>query len=1078
MVSLSASYPRTTRVIFTTATIVLVAIGVMHLPGRAQHPDGIGVRTSRIPAASITPKAMNNYGKLPLSFERNQGQTDRAVQFLSRGAGYTLFLTNNEAVLALRDRTEKASNAKVADQLLQQPSRAKRPNQSVLRVQLVNSNRNATLTGVGQLPGRTNYLRGKDASKWSRNIPSYAKVQYADVFPGVDLLYYGSERQLEYDFVIAPGADPQPVALRFRGARELHVDSANGDLIASIGKEELRFHRPVAYQDSPDASSSRRAVAAGYVLGPDNQVRFELGPYDHNRALVIDPTLSYSTYLGGSGDDTATSIAVDGAGNAYVIGYTDSPNFPTTSGAYQTACKGTCSATNVDGFVSKLDPTGSFLVYSTYIGGSGNDFLNGIALDASGNAYLAGQTMSTDFPTTAGAFRTACGDSSCTKGDAFAAELSADGSSLVYSTYFGGNGIDQANNIALDAANNAYITGFTQSTTFPVTPGVFQKTCVCTAKPVAFIAELNSTGSALVYATYLGGNNGDVAYAIVLDSANNAYVTGYTRSKNFPVTASAFQQTSSADTAAFVTKMNSTGTALVYSTYLGGSSSASVPCKACAVDITIDSAGDAYVSGLTAEANFPLTPGAFQSTFKSTPQGHDAFITELNPSGSALVFSTYYGGSGDDGATGILLDAAGNVWIKGNSMSPDLPTTPGAYQVASGGNFDAYLAELNPTGTALLYGTYLGGKGKEFGGATRMMALDSQNPPNVYVTGYTTSTNFPVTTGALQTHSGGLNDTFVSKFVPSPNVGLSPGLNFGFQNVGTTSAPQTVTITNTGNQDLTITAVNITGTNGADFSQTSTCGTVVPQATCTATVKFTPTVTGSESASLSVTDNAAASPQLVSLAGNGVGTGPSVVISPASLSFPPQIVNTSSTPQTITLSNVGNSSLTITSLLASGDYSQTNTCDSDVEPGASCVITVTFKPTTINTRTGAITITDNATGSPQTVPLSGVGTFVSLSPTSLNFGTVAVGSSSSAQTVTLINKAHTTLAIKSLTIAGRNTLDFTQTNTCVTSLAPGASCTISVTFAPTVTGIRTANVSIVDVGGGSPQLVPLTGTGQ
>jgi hypothetical protein len=508
---------------------------------------------------------MSSYGKLPLSFERNQGQTDRAVQFLSRGAGYTLFLTNDEAVFALRDSSQKVANPKLADQLQQPTSHAKRRSQSVLRVQLVNSNRSATVTGVGQLPGKTNYLRGKDASKWSRNVRSYAKVHCTDVFPGVDLLYYGSDRQLEYDFVIAPGADPQPVSLRFRGARELHVDSANGDLVASIGKEELRFHRPVAYQDSPGASSTRKEVAAAYVLGPDDQVRFELGPYDQNRALVIDPTLSYSTYLGGSGDDTATSIAVDAAGSAYVIGYTASPNFPTTSGAYQPACHGTCSATNVDGFVSKLDPTGSFLVFSTYLGGSGNDFLNGIAVDGAGNAYLAGQTLSPDFPITAGAFQSACGDSSCTKGDVFAAELSADGSSLVYSTYLGGSGADQANSIVLDAANNAYITGFTQSPKFPTTPGVFQQTCACNAaKSVAFVTELNPTGTALVYSTYLGGSGGDVGYAIVLDAANNAYVTGYTRSKNFPVTASAFQTTSTADTAAFVTKMNPTGTALVY----------------------------------------------------------------------------------------------------------------------------------------------------------------------------------------------------------------------------------------------------------------------------------------------------------------------------------------------------------------------------------------------------------------------------------------------------------------------------------------------------------------------------------
>jgi hypothetical protein len=464
----------------------------------------------------------------------------------------------------------------------------------------------------------------------------------------------------------------------------------------------------------------------------------------------------------------------------------------------------------------------------------------------------------------------------------------------------------------------------------------------------------------------------------------------------------------------------------------------------------------------------------------SSTKGHDAFITKLNPTGTALVFSTYLGGTQDDGATGLALDASGNVWLKGNTQSSDFPVTPGAFQTVLGGLFDSYVAELDPTGSQLLYSSYIGGSGTEFGGATRVLALDSQTPPNVYLTGYTNSTNFPATAGSFQTGSAGANDAFVSKFAPAANVGLTPvSLSFGNQNDGTTSPPQTVTLTNTGNQTLNVTGVTITGINSGDFGQTNTCSSLAPLATCTVTVTFGPTIVGNESANVSVTDNAPHSPQVEALTGTGVGGGaPLVVLSPGSLTFSTQLVGTSSASQSVTLTNTGTATLTITSLTSSGDFAQTNNCGSIVLGGANCTITVTFSPTNINARSGAITINDNATGSPQSVTLTGKGTYVLLASTNLTFGSVTIGMLSSPQTITFTNTSKLAMTIRGVTIIGTNSRDFSQNNTCGTSVAKGASCSISVTFKPTATGTRKASVSIADVGGASPQTVSLSGTGK
>ncbi len=518
---------------------------------------------------------------------------------------------------------------------------------------------------------------------------------------------------------------------------------------------------------------------------------------------------------------------------------------------------------------------------------------------------------------------------------------------------------------------------------------------------------------------------------------------------------------------------------MVYSTYLGGSTTVTTPCETCATDLAVDSSGNAYICGLTAESNFPVTLGAYQTVFMSNSNGHDAFLTKLNASGTAEVFSTYLGGSGDDGATGIAVDASGNTWLRGNTKSTNFPVTPGAFQMVNAGDFDAWVGEIDPTGALLLYSTYLGGSGTEYGGATRSLAISDQLPPSVYVTGWTDSTNFPVSAGSLQSQNAGLNDGFVTKFAPSPNVGLPASLLFGNQNDGTTSPPEVLTLTNTGNEPLTITNISIAGTNGKDFAETSACatGSVAPQSACTINVTFTPSITGNETATLSVTDNAPNSPQSVSLTGFGIGTGPAVQLSASSLAFPITLVGTQSKAQTVTLTNVGTTTLTISQIAASIGFTETNTCGSSVAVGANCTITITFKPTVPNGATGAVSITDNAAGSPQSISLSGTGTVVTLAPTLINFGSVTVGQSSTPHVATFKNSSKAALAV-SITVTGTDPAEFPETNTCGTSVPASSTCSISVTFTPTGRGLASASLSVTDAGGGSPQTVTLVGTGQ
>jgi beta-propeller repeat-containing protein len=713
--------------------------------------------------AATENRLSESYGKLPLHFEANLGQTDKNVHFLSRGPGYNLYLTANEAVLVLSkpnaDVKRDARGAKA-----QQKSLA-------LRMSLVGAARSPLVSGLEEQPGKANYFISGDRSKWRTNVPTYAKVRYQNVYPGIDLVYYGNQRQLEYDFVVAPGADPKKIVLGFKGADKLEID-AQGDLVLHAAGGDIRQHKPIVYQE---IDGVRREVDGGYVIKPGKRVGFRLAAYDTTRPLIIDPmVLAYSTYLGGFDGDYAMAIVVDADGNAYVAGGTAAPGFPTTAGAFQSAFPGGFGTYT---FVTKLNPSGTALVYSTYLGsGNGYSSATGIAVDAAGNAYVTGGTQPpANYPTTPGAFQPA---NAGTYGNAFVTKLDPSGSALVYSTYLGGSTSDSGTGIAVDADGNAYVTGKAGSSDFPTTAGALQPAYGGSGD--AFVTKLNPAGSALVYSTYLGGSSQEYSGGIAIDAAGNAYVAGSTQSANFPTTAEAFQAAFGGAGDAFVTKLNSTGSALVYSTYLRDGRGTAI-----AVDVN----GNAYVTGTTYSPNFPTTAAAFQTTYAGGYTGYstgDAFVTKLDPTGSALVYSTYLGGSdGGEWSAGIAVDAGGNAYVTGDTASTNFPTTLDAFQTTYAGGYDVYtfrdafVTKLNPTGSALVYSTYLGGNKVD---SAHGIAADGNG--NAYVAGSTNSSNFPTTPGAFQAngHTGaGYNghtyDAFVAKFSnvePSPPPPLLP----------------------------------------------------------------------------------------------------------------------------------------------------------------------------------------------------------------------------------------------------------------------------------------------------------------
>jgi hypothetical protein len=808
------------------------------------------------------------YANLPLRFEENRGQTDPPVRFLARGSGSELFLADKEAVLVL---TKPAlTDATLAQDVLATPSfvpelaKHRADLQSTaLRFSLVGASSSPQISGIDRLSATSSYFIGNDPSRWVTGAPNFSRVAYRGIYSGVDLTYYGSGGDLEFDFDIAAHADPAQIRLKIDGANSLTATSI-GDLLIATAAGAVHVNRPEIYQLAGDR---REKIEGSYVLASNNEITLQLGPYDSDRPLIVDPVIQYSTFLGGTTSDSATGIFVDTSGNAYITGATSSTDFPVTMGTLQSNLRSTHS----NAFISKLSASGSVLLYSTYLGGTGanGDGGAGIAVDSQGDAFVTGFTASPDFPIV-NPFQ---GTLKSASTNAFVSELNPTASALLYSTYLGGAGAngDSGAGIALDSSGSAYVAGSTSSADFPL-QGPIEGTLKSSGS-TGFVTKFSASGSALVYSTYLGGSGSrDAALAISLDSSNDAFVAGTTNSPDFPTTTGALQPAlKGSGLNAFLTEINPGGSALSYSTYLGGSSAQG----GTAQGLALDSSGAAYLTGGTTAIDFPITSGVAQTS----AQGSDthAFVSKINPAGqgqSDLVYSTYLSGSdGNDFGTGIAVDSTGNANVTGSAASTDFPATKGPIQAAPkspGGN--AFITRLNPTGTVFLYSSTFGGSNAK-GDLGNALSLDSSG--NAYVAGTAFSSDFPTTSGSLLPNfraSSGNSNGFVTKLAANAVIGISPAsLNFGNVLLNIASTPQLVTFTNNSTATLNFSQPpDLAGAGDAEYSIGTSCGaSLAPNASCTVTVSFLPTIEGPAPATLTFRDDDPSSPQVVPISGVG-----------------------------------------------------------------------------------------------------------------------------------------------------------------------------------------------------------------
>ena len=725
----------------------------------------LGLATLAASAQTAVP-----FGNLPLYFE-----ADSPARFLAQG------------------RDAQFSIAPTGAQLVLQKPGATR----AVQMQFVGSNPHAQIHGDNGLPGKINYLIGNNPAQWRSSVPTFARVRVEEIYPGINLVYYGNQQQLEYDFAIAAGVNPNAIAIHFDGADKISVN-ARGELVLKLAGSQIRQPRPLIYQT---VDGVRREISGGYKILDAHSVAFNVGKYDPARPLVIDPVLAYSTYFGGTLAETAWAVAINpNDGSVYIAGQTLSKVATkkvkfSTPGAFQEVFeKGDPFSTSDapqddflggkrigDGFVGKFDDTGTNLIYLTYLGGSKDDLVASVVVDAAGNAFVTGFTDSPDFPTTNALYPNIGGvvnkRNKAFPGDAFVAELDAGGSNLIYSTHLGGSQLDTGNGITIDAADNAYVTGFTGSTDFPVTNAVQNH---LGGSNNVFVAEIGTGGSPLVFSTYLGGSNFDSGESIALDAADNIYVTGFTSSTNFPLT-NAFTTKVNGDLLrrggknyvaddAFVTKFAPSGAGLIYSTYLGSTN------NDVGYHIICDAAGDAYVTGDSASPDFPNTvtnvPGLYahgniNGNKKDTGASDiDAFLTKFDANGN-MVYSALFGGKGDDTGYGIGLDAAGDVFVAGATTSKDFPTNnaASAFRIKNTGGNDVFVTAFSTSPTninAILYSGYLGGKNDDF---CYSLAVDAAG--TVYLAGQTASKNFPLT-NAFQPFRNGKSDAFLVKILPPP----------------------------------------------------------------------------------------------------------------------------------------------------------------------------------------------------------------------------------------------------------------------------------------------------------------------
>ncbi|MCK5058792.1 MAG: SBBP repeat-containing protein, partial [Candidatus Aminicenantes bacterium] len=733
------------------------------------------------------------YGNTPLYFIPNKGQVAEKALFYAKTPGYTLWLTKKGLVFDSIDtprpprghpsREGNAQGRSLTYKLTNSSTR------DVSHLVFIGANSNPEIAPVDMTRHRVNYFMGKDKSKWRHNIPTSKAVRYKNIYKNIDLKIYGIEKQIEYDWIVKSGGNPADIRFEYKNVKATRIDN-NGNLIINTEFGKLIHKKPVSYQVTPVLNPNVGAQCAVPVAGPaesgrtvetqnfasqheyidvrfkkigKNTYGFSVSKYDKNRPLIIDPVvqLCYSTYLGGNRWERGYAIAVDGSGSAYITGYTDSNTFPTRN-AFQPGREGS----SADVFITKFTPAGNALEYSTYLGGGHYDVGYGIAVDDTGCAYITGYTYSKDFPTAHAIQNRHRGGNT----DLFISKLSADGGELVYSTYLGGGDYERAFDIAVDGNGHAYVTGYTYSRNFPTKNPVQEE--FGGGYSDAFVTKLSLTGSSFVYSTYLGGYNGDRGTGIAVDSNNCAYITGNTKSFNFPLK-KPYQSARNGDYDSFVSKLSSDGSSLLYSTYLGGSRSESHFGQG--ADIAVDKNGNAYVTGWTNSPDFPIK-NASQDSLNSH---WDAYVTKFTADGSDLEYSTYIGGNKYDYSCGIAVDDRGCAYIAGSTSSTFFPIKNAFQDKNKGGirhPFDTFVTKLSSSGSTLIYSTFFGSHNPDY---CYGIAVDRSGC--AYITGSTSkkrTPDFPTKNAFQKKFGGGGLDGFVAKltddFPPTVTI-TSPG---------------------------------------------------------------------------------------------------------------------------------------------------------------------------------------------------------------------------------------------------------------------------------------------------------------
>jgi hypothetical protein len=1077
------------------------------------------------PAASDPPLSPNAHYKsplsLPLTLESNVGQASPQVAFLARGQHLSIFLT--QTGIDLQPTRRANQNSKPARLHIEFAN--VRQNSTHLTK---HSPRRLTWTSDERLRAESNYFIGRNPAQWHTHVPHFARANARAVLPGVDVVAYANDTQIEYDLRIAPSANLDELRLNISGADALRLNST-GDLLMQVGGSQIRMRKPVIYQEFRSREVGRRkivtptsldrtSVDGGYVLEAAGSVAFRIGKRKPNATLVIDPSLSieYSTFLGGAGEDVANSIALDAAGMVYIGGTTTSPG---TFNEVPTKVSGSSGGT--DFFVAKIDPTlsgASSLIYLTFLGGTGNETGGMIAVDKSANLAITGTTTSHDFPVTdASAFSTGPSDIAIT-------ELGPTGATLVYSTLFGGNGSESTQNpggIAFDHAGEILIASDTTSTDLPATIGAFQALNgggISDGFLAIFRPIVTAPVTHLKYCTYFGINAQVGIGGVAVDAGGNAYIAGFTSDPGatFP-TLNGYQTSYAGDPwDAFVIKIRPSGTAasdLAYGTFLGGAGLD----KALAITVGAAMPATAYVTGTTQSTNFPTngSSGAAQTKLKGTANAFFSAIGQ-NPATllTSLLYSTYLGGTQSDSGLSVSFVSPNALYVSGKTTSWDFPWLNNFQPFT--GTEDAFVVKLDPTSdgaASLLYATPLAGTAPPGGTAvTDGNAVAASTSGQVYVAGRSTSADFPRAPNpgnGLQIICASCQelppaaDAFVVAFqesaAPAPSVSFSalriifPAEAVGAQNI----PPLFASVINTGDAPLTISNFGVSGPNLTDFAIVGTDPCIgrplQPHASCTFEVAFTPSVVGPEEAFLTVQDDAAGSPQVLSMV--GVGNGPLAVLSSLSLVFADQPQGSISNAQTVTIQNGGNQDLHLATPAIQGPGSaqfafQGTICGLPLPSLSKCNIGVVFKPSGTASYQAEIDVIDDSggvAGSKQVIALSGTGVapapIVSISPAALTYGIQAIGTTSGPQSVTLRNLGSTTLTLSQIGITGPDASSFGFApggiNACPVpsgTLAIASNCVVAVDFAPQTSGAKNATLSFVDNASGSPQVIAISGT--